>query len=169
MDAEPFVFRPALPADLDAVCALIDDARVFLRSQGIDQWQHAYPTRQDLLADLTAGIGWLALTDTGAAGYFCLTFAPEPCYEAVAQSWVWRGLYGVIHRMALAPRCRGVGLSRALFAQAEALCRAKGAGAIKVDTHPDNHRMQHVLAQNGYARRGVVEFEGPKLAFEKLL
>ena len=53
---------------------------------------------------------------------------------------------------------------------AEDLCREQGMAAIRIDTDPQNRRMQHILEKNGYRRCGTVLFQGSgKVAFDKAL
>lgn len=45
------IIRPADPADLDATCRLVAAVVDALRRAGIDQWDEAYPDREQLAAD----------------------------------------------------------------------------------------------------------------------
>ena len=85
----------------------------------------------------------------------------------------WSGTrppYAVIHRMAFDRRFVGRGLSAAALRLAEDLCREQGAAAIRIDTDPQNRRMQHILEKNGYRRCGTVLFQvSGKVAFDKAL
>lgn len=47
---------------------------------------------------------------------------------------------------------------------------SKGVSYIRVDTDPENLRMQHVMKNNGFAECGTVVFQGSgKLAYDKIL
>jgi len=41
---------------------------------------------------------------------------------------------------------------------------------VRIDTHADNHVMQHVLAKHGFQRRGIIYLEDgdPRIAFERI-
>jgi RimJ/RimL family protein N-acetyltransferase len=53
---------------------------------------------------------------------------------------------------------------------AEEFCRKKGVSLLRIDTHEDNKRMQHILAKNGFVYCGIVLQNGSdRLAYEKKL
>ena len=52
--------RPATEADLDAVAAIYDAARAFMRANGNDvQWVGGYPGRESAARDLAGPLGKL--------------------------------------------------------------------------------------------------------------
>ena len=52
---------------------------------------------------------------------------------------------------------------------AEAESVSRGVGSIRVDTHPDNRVMKSLIASLGYTYCGTVEYESPRLAYEKVV
>lgn len=48
-------YRPAVPAEADAVLSLVADGRAALRALDIDQWQGGNPTAKEIEADLANG------------------------------------------------------------------------------------------------------------------
>ena len=76
----------------------------------------------------------------------------------------------MVHRMAFDQAFRGMGLADAAFSRVESLCRSRGVRNIRVDTDFPNLRMQHVLEKNGFARCGMIVFQGGgKIAYDKIL
>lgn len=163
-------FRQAGLSELQQILALIQQAKVFLRECGVDQWQDGYPDQAAILGDINSGTGYVLTEDGAIIGYCCISFAREPAYDNIAGAWRSTGPCAVLHRMAIDDRCKGKGLATVLFGHAEALCRDRHIQSIKVDTDGANTRMQHILAKNGFTLCGVVQFQNSdKLAFEKLL
>lgn len=163
-------YRPLTESDLPAVMALIDEAKAHLKRLGIDQWQTGYPDRSTLEGDLAAENGYLLTDEKGPAGYLVVDFGGEASYGDIRGAWKTAGPYAVIHRMVIADRCKGRGLTGGMFAFAERLCLARGIGSIKIDTGAENEAMGHLLEKNGFVRCGTITFDGSdKIAFEKVL
>ena len=49
---ERFILQPANRKEAEKAMALIDEAKEFLKSQGIDQWQTGYPDMETIIGDL---------------------------------------------------------------------------------------------------------------------
>lgn len=152
------------------VMRLMNDAKAFLKEQGIDQWQNGYPNEESIAADIEAAGGYL-LTEGGmTVGYLYLGFDGEPTYQTIAGNWKTAGSYAVIHRLTISAAFRGQGLASAAFKLAERLVKERGVGSIRVDTGEANKRMQHVVTKNGFEYCGVVRVsDGERLAYEKVL
>ena len=71
--------------------------------------------------------------------------------------------YATIHRVAVAPAFRGMHVAQRFYARLIEEARARGFAEIRVDTHADNVRMQHVIASAGFTRAGTVRIsDDPK-------
>ena len=180
---------PASPADVDTTFSIIRQAQKHLKEQGIDQWQNGYPNRARLEQDVQEGIGYLVTDGPEILGYLCIVLTGEPSYDEIEGQWlsgsdaksdgpgfVHNGQttavppYAVIHRIAFAETARGRGLSPAVFGLAEDFCRERKVPALRIDTHADNKKMQHVLTQNGFSFCGIITCaNGLRRAYEKLL
>lgn len=156
--------------DVDTIMRLMNDAKTFLKEQGIDQWQHGYPNEESITADILADSGYL-LTEGGMpVGYLYLGFDGEPTYDEIDGAWKSDGEYAVIHRLTISSAFRGQGLASAAFKLAERTVREIGIGSIRVDTGEANKRMQHLVQKNGFEYCGVVRVsDGERLAYEKVL
>lgn len=165
-----FAFRKATEKDLKTATALIEQAKVFLRENGVDQWQTGYPNEEAIAGDLQRGEGYVMEVEGQVRGYACISFAGEPCYNELAGKWLSDLPYGVVHRMAIDDVCKGKGAVPAFFHFAEELCRERDIRSIRVDTGADNCMMQRVLEKQGFTYCGTVCFDNSeKIAFEKLL
>lgn len=79
-----FAFRKATEKDLKTATALIEQAKVFLRENGVDQWQTGYPNEEAIAGDLQRGEGYVMEVEGQVRGYACISFAGEPCYNELA-------------------------------------------------------------------------------------
>ena len=140
---ERFILQPANRKEAEKAMALIDEAKEFLKSQGIDQWQTAY---------------------------LCIDFAGEASYETLQGSWKSDLPYAVVHRMAISGAYRGHGIASIAFQLIEELCIQNGIYSVRVDTDEKNAIMRHVLEKNGFDYCGTIWFDNSvKYAYEKML
>lgn len=159
--------------ELDKAMGFINDAKAYLKAQGIDQWQAGYPDRDCIARDIAGHKGYFLLDDAGEAlAYLCIDFDGEPAYEGLKGQWL-SGKdtpYMVVHRLAASAQSRGRGYSVGAFAAAEELARQRGVTAFRVDTDADNCIMKHLLAKLGFTYCGEIWFDNSvKIAYEKLL
>jgi RimJ/RimL family protein N-acetyltransferase len=157
----------AKPEELGACIEIISEGRAFQQEQGFIQWTESYPHSSLLEEDIRTGGGYLFRIDGEPAAYMFLSFDGDPDYSANTCNWRKEVPYVVVHRIAIARRFAGCGLSAAVFETIRGLCRTKGIGCIRIDTDSRNKRMQHVLDKCGFVRCGTVLFEGdPKLTYD---
>lgn len=150
-------FRTAALLDLPTLMEIIGEARAYLKSQGLDQWQNGYPTEEQILQDVQNGEAWVMAGASGPVCMAALLFRPEADYQNIREGgWLLDGDYAAIHRVAASGAARGTGAAKALMENLIALCRQKGLPAIRIDTHPGNLPMQRFLAGLGFQKRGVI-------------
>lgn len=178
--AEPgpvFDYRKGEPKDINSIMEIVSQARTFLKSQGVDQWQNGYPDASVFLADMDKGACWVFTCEDEIAGVIAISMGPESCYEDMREGkWLSEGTpYGVVHRTAVREDFRGSSLASEMLELAADLCRGMGAVSMRVDTHRDNLTMRRFLEKCGYVLCGVVYLDsGPekgreRLAYEKVL
>ena len=162
-----YTLTQAKPEELSACIEIISEGRAFQQEQGFIQWTESYPNSALLAEDIRSGGAYLFKIDSEPAGYMFLAFDGDPAYSEDTCNWRKEVPYVVVHRIALARRFAGCGLSAAVFESIRDLCRSKGIGCIRIDTDSRNKRMQHVLEKCGFVRCGTVLFEGdPKLTYD---
>ncbi|MCL2520963.1 MAG: GNAT family N-acetyltransferase [Spirochaetaceae bacterium] len=159
--------------DVEAVNQIFNDAKTFLKSQNIDQWQdsNGYPNSRDVAADITGGEGYVIKLNDKAMAYFALSFAGESTYQVIDGQWLNNNSYAVIHRLAISNDYRGQGIAGQIFKKIEKICLANNCSNIRIDTHKDNKIMQAVLAKAGYKYCGVITLQSraKRLAYQKIL
>jgi len=164
--------RPAESGDHQAIVALIANARRYIASQGIDQWQDGYPEPELIARDIVDGIGVVFLWDGAICGYMALMDVPEPIYDALEGEWISPLPYATIHRMAIDDGYRGRGVSTAMLTYGEEYARSRGLGSVRADTHRGNRAMRGLLGKSGFAYCGEVHYpvtagDPVRVAYEK--
>lgn len=161
--------RIAKESDLIKIMEIYAYARQFMAEHGNpDQWGRTnWPPESLIRDDIRNGNCYVCEDEGTAVGVFYYNYGEEiePSY-AVIEDGEWPGgsTYGVVHRIASDGSRRGVGtfcLDRAF----------DWCGDLRIDTHPDNHVMQDLLAGLGFIKCGIVHVEeddDPRLAYEKL-
>ncbi len=151
--------RPATAEDMDALLAIGAAGSAYLKEQGVAQWQDGFPNEAVFARDIAAGGCWLFTHDGAPAGCVSLYTAPEPDYAAIDGAWKTPpgAAYATVHRLAALPAYRGRGLADEMLALCEDLALGRGFGSVRVDTHPDNRPMRHLLERRGYEPCGVIQ------------
>ncbi|CAI2551962.1 GNAT family N-acetyltransferase [Apilactobacillus kunkeei] len=145
--------------DLPAILDIIHSAIKYLNEQGIDQWQHGYPADEDLEKDVKDGINYVLITDGQIAGTATIHQGIDPNYLKIEEGdWIngSEAHYAAIHRVAISNEFRGQHLSEKLVSSLITVSRVLGFKDIRIDTHPENKGMQHVITSNGFEKRGII-------------
>ncbi|MFD1472179.1 GNAT family N-acetyltransferase [Companilactobacillus mishanensis] len=167
--------RQAREEDLPKVLDIISGAKKTLRDRGVDQWQTGYPDEAILKQDLKDGINYVMLLDGEVVGTAALQQDNDPNYiDLQGGNWAddSHENFSVIHRIAVEPGHQGQHLSAALIRQLLTTSYARGFSDVRIDTHPDNLVMQHVITSNGFIEKGLIsmeEDEGARKAYQIIL
>lgn len=158
--------RTATAADLPAIMTVLKAGRdIMLASGNPDQWPEGYPTEEMVLRDIGPGYGQVMEEEGKVAAYFACIPSPDSTY-AVIYDGAWKDdekPYYVVHRIASFPEVHGV--FKALMEYLDAL-----TDNIRIDTHRDNHIMQHNLAKYGFEYCGIIHIASgaERLAYQRL-
>ena len=166
--------RPAHENDLDAMEAILQQAKTYLTKCKVDQWNANYPAREDFLEDMARGECYVMTCDGVVGAFFTLTSRPEEGYNAITDGkWSSEEPYVTLHRCAVAKQWQGSGLSDRMIETCEQLATDMGYRWFRVDTHKKNKSMQKLLKRSGFQYRGNVLVDAPeghdprRQAFEK--
>jgi hypothetical protein len=100
------------------------------------------------------------------------TTAAEPTYKTIKRKWLTdsNAIYGVIHRIAVAENCTTKGIANMVIFHCENLLQKQSIPSMRIDTHPYNLLMQHILKKIQYTYCGIItlESEAIRLAYEKV-
>ncbi len=165
----------ARAADLTVIMQFINEAKQHLKDQGIDQWQDGYPNQESIAHDIAMQKGYLVVLASDTAplpiGYLCIDFGGEPAYDVITGGqWHTSEPYAVVHRMTISNAYKGKGLAASVFALVDDFCKTREMYQFRIDTSPENFKMQHVLLKHGFALCGTVVYAGGiRLAYDKIL
>ncbi len=138
------------PEKLEKIARIVASG---LAMEKIGQWSGSYPALDDFMSDHENRSLLVADKDGVVIGSITIQPENDPAYKELA--WTGRNAY-VVHRLMVLPEHRNKGVGKELFLSAIQKARDKGAGCVKVDTHPDNLRMQRLIESLEFARRGYM-------------
>ena len=144
--------RIASLGDIPSIMTVIEAAKGIMRRSGNrDQWKDGYPSASVIESDINRGAGYVVLDDDLVVGYFAFIPSPEPTYAHIFNGrWLDESApYHVIHRIASTPDSHGV------FTALMDWCFTKDRN-IRIDTHRDNHIMQHCITSYGFTYCGII-------------
>lgn len=154
--------RLATPEDLPAITGIIEEAKAYLKEQGIDQWQGAYPAANHLEQDIKDQLTYVLMVGDEIAGTAALWLGIDPMYLHIeGGEWINgpEARYSAIHRVAVSSKFRGQRLSEKMISGLLTIARSLGYKDVRVDTHPENKGMQHVITSNGFDYKGIIHME----------
>lgn len=171
--------RLAEASDIPDILPVLDAAKNIMRVSGnMHQWTDGYPSSDVILKDIERGGGYVieetkCATDNAECprnigpsivAYFAFLPSPEPTYSRIYDgAWLDDVLpYHVIHRIASYPDAHGIFKEIIEYA-------ASQDRNLRIDTHPDNKIMRHLLAENGFAYCGIIFLASGdlRLAFQR--
>ena len=155
------IIRPATPADREAILAIYDVARQFMRENGnLYQWAGGYPPASLIDQDIRDGHSLVCEEAGELLGVFCYFNGLDPTYDHIEGAWLNDRPYGVIHRIAVTAHRRGV--AAACYDWALARC-----DDLRIDTHADNKPMQRSLQKYGFTPCGTIYLANgdPRIAY----
>ncbi len=162
--------RKATYEDIKRIMEIVNDAKEYLKGQGIDQWQDGYPNEKSFKSDIDKGESYVVV-DGQVIGCMALSFSGEETYNVIEGAWLTNDKYGVIHRMAVDKEYKGKRVANKLLEFSEKDANEKGVYSIKIDTHPENMSMQKWIANNGFEDCGIIYLENgaKRFAYEKVI
>lgn len=165
-------FRKAVVTDANKIMDIIGQAQAYFKECGIDQWQDNYPNPQTIMKDIDNGNSYVLLKDDIIIGTVAIIFDIEKTYEPIYNgNWKSDLEYGVVHRIAIDSRHKGLGFASVILKNVEEICVSKAIRSVRVDTHENNLPMQKLLKKNGFEFCGIIYLEdgSRRMAFEKIL
>ena len=170
-NGEQYSLKAVAANEAPVAIAFIDEAKAFLRSMGVDQWQNGYPSADTIKEDIARGIGYFLMAGERPLAYMCIDLGGEMAYDGLDGHWlIDTRAYGVLHRLAMGKRSRGKGAATIAIQLAEELMKCRRMESFRIDTDENNEVMKHLLHKNGFTYCGTIWFDNSvKIAYEKLL
>ena len=156
--------RKGTKDDMDAVLAIYEAARQYMRSTGnLTQWSDGYPAAADVLADIEAGNSYVGEADGEIVMAFAFILGDDPTYRIIEDgAWLNDMPYGTIHRLGSNGRRSGILTACVDF------CFGL-TDNLRLDTHSDNSPMLKAIERLGFTRCGIIYCRdgSPRIAFQK--
>ena len=159
--------RHTQATELDQVMKIIHDAQKQLLRENINQWQDGQPSVEQVKQDIQNNISYVLISHQQIAGTAALLKEPEPTYQEIIDGcWLDNNSpYATIHRFALADDFKGHSLSSILISCLLTVGYQLNFANFRIDTHPDNQRMQHLIQKNGFTYQGKIRLNDPQHSF----
>lgn len=159
----------ATVADLPIVMKITNQAKALLKAEGINQWQMGYPSEVDFENDMREEHLFVAKLDDQTVGFIALIDGLDQAYQVIENgAWINNDApYYTIHRVAVDSTVSGQKIGeRMLRAGVEkSLELDPNALSVRVDTHPENFRMQHLLTKIGFVQTGHIFINDGELRY----
>ena len=160
------MIREARPADIPEIMQVMESAKNIMRSSGnMRQWVNGYPSEAVIISDIEKHGGFVIEDADRIVGYFAFLPSPEPTYSKIYDGEWLDDIqsYHVIHRIASYPDVHGI------FSSIMDFCFSLHAN-IRIDTHRDNHIMQHNIKKHGFTYCGIIYLANgdERLAYQKI-
>ena len=153
---------------------IIEEAKTYLASQNIDQWQNGYPNAEQVANDIKNNESYVVVNDENTViATAMFTLRKEPTYKVIEGNWLVdeNDTYGVVHRMAIKKEFRKFGLATFMFHAFHIQLLEKKIKSLKIDTHEENFGMQALIKKLGYTYCGIIytNYHAKRMAFEKVI
>lgn len=158
--------RKARVEDIKKINNIVEDAKISLKNDGVDQWQNSSPDMFLLRRQISKDRAYV-LEDKEILAYAYLSEEYEPSYGPVKSIMRGRNYY-TIHTFCLGKDVRGKGIASKFFNQIIALSKKENKDSLYIDTHRDNFRMRGLIEKMGFSYLGIIYINDNGLVKERL-
>ncbi len=145
------IIRKTALSDIPQLQRIFAAARMFMAQTGNpNQWAESYPSEELLQRDIESGDSYVCIANRQIVATFVLRGGEDPTYNVIYNgAWLNDKPYATIHRIA------SDGTQKGIFGQVLAFAHQR-YDTVRIDTHRDNHVMQHLLQKHGFAYCGII-------------
>ncbi|MCF7926472.1 MAG: GNAT family N-acetyltransferase [Candidatus Izimaplasma sp.] len=137
-----------------------------MQQANIPQWTLSYPRRDHYKKDIMKNRCYIYKEFDRILGVITVQAEDDPPYKTI-DTWLSHNSL-VIHRLIVHPKHQRKGIAKKLLFYAFYLGESTGYDSIKIDTHPDNYKMERFLVKLGFKSVGYLKTIN-RDAYEKLL
>lgn len=159
------MIRKAKANELNEILKIANKTKENMLNNNLKQWVGNYPNLEVFNKDLKLNGLFVYLENNKIIASISILEENDPPYQAI--KWFSHNSL-VIHRILVNPIYQGKGIGKALFNQAIALTKEGNYISLKVDTHPDNLKMQKLIESMGFKYMGYLESIN-RLAYELIV
>lgn len=151
MESPTLTIRQTNEAVITRLHEVFAIARNFMIQTGNPhQWAASYPSTEQLLNDIATGDSYVCLHEGEIVATFVLRGGNDPTYDVIYEGqWLNNDPYATIHRIASTGQVHGIFAAVLRFA-------LEHYSTIRIDTHRDNHVMQHLVLSSGFKYCGII-------------
>lgn len=159
--------------EADRIVNICKRCGLFLRKNGIDQWDENYPRIEIIQEDIENQTLFVYTENEKILGLVVLNENQDEEYSEI--NWLTDSASRniVVHRLAVDPEQQGKGIARKLMDFAELYAVEKEYNSIRLDTFSQNKRNQRFYSNREYTNLGPVflkyKKEHPYFCYEKLI
>ena len=169
--------RLANQEDLNQIMNIINDAKIYLKNQGLKQWNLAdgYPQKEVLLNDINDGSCYVLEQNNSLIATMSIIFETDENYNEIENgNWLTNNKYASIHRIAIRNDFHHLKLGITMLLEAEKIVKNNNIFSIKIDTHNKNIPMTKTILNAGYTYCGIITLkrsneDNKRDAYEKKL
>ncbi len=147
------MIRKAKYSDLDDLDQLSLKTIDAMNTLGIKQWDHSYPRKTHFKKDIDSEHLYVYVENNILKGVMALMDEFEEAYKII--SWDKQNSM-VVHRMMVAPVYQKQGIARKLLTFAIEQSKTLNKASLKIDTLPDNFKMQRLLKSMAFKSQGYL-------------
>lgn len=152
-------------SDIERLRFIAGEIREQMKKANLKQWLGNYPDYQDFYNDYQLNGLFVYELDAGIVGSISILKENDPPYKEIE----WEGFESiVIHRIMIDPDFQRKGLAEKLFKFAIDYGRKNGYQSLKIDTHPENQKMQKLIGKFNFKYKGYIKSIN-RLAYEIML
>ena len=150
------MLRTAKKYELERVMKIIEDGKEFLKEQGVNQWQHGSPSRDEIINDINERISYVYEKSGEIVATAMLTIF-DADYENYPTFWSENSSYLAIHRLATSKQFRNQGIAREFMEDIYLFAKSQNIKYLRIDTHLDNKIMRKFLSGFGFEEKGIIK------------
>lgn len=140
--------------NLEEIAALARIVTNNIHEQGIDQWSDVYPLYEHFKKDLDENALFIFISQGHVAASISILPENDPFYHEIT----WKKSKSlVVHRLMVHPDFMRMKIGSIMMSFAIQKAKNEGYESMKVDTHPDNIRMQNLLKSLGFVEIGYIK------------
>lgn len=147
--------RIAKIKDLDEIMLIINDGKSSLRKDGIDQWQNGLPDRKGILENILTGESFVYEENGEILAFAFLKKSYEEDYKNIENDFKNHGPFFTIHRLSVKESAKGKGFANKFFEEIIFYGKNSKMESIRIDTHPDNYKMQSLIKKFSFEKIGI--------------
>lgn len=164
------MIRKVVMNDLKNIMSILNKVKEEMHEENNYQWDDNYPLEKDFANDINDNSLYAAEKNGMFAGFICINKTEPKEYDGL--NWSLKDEAYVIHRMAVNPDLRNMGIGTELMNYAEKLAMENNSYYLKTDTYSENIKMNSLFVKSGYKFADEMSFLGkekPFNCYEKVL